>query len=394
MGEIPILLPFVVVLLTLTPLAAAALAWARGPRSGLALLAFYAPQALLLLWVVGDLARWGVGEGASVGAVAALATLLAHRLRTYAGQRRPVWGDLVSFSVVHVVQTVTLMGLVAWPLSRLLPASAALDFGVIAALALGAAVALLWTHTALALVQLSVVLPGLSRTVRVVQISDLHVGPYTPAARLQQIAAEVTLQAPDLIALTGDLLTLRSEGDLSGLLEFVDALPLATLGIWACLGNHDVSARATWLPALEARGVRVLVDAAVDLEEPRLRVVGLDWRSWRDRASYGPAMERLSPADGRSTLLLCHDPSAFDRLPGGWRGVMLAGHLHGGQVGWRLGDRTISPLGLLGLREQGLHRRGDVAMYVHRGTGTYGFPVRFGVAPEVAQIELRPGDAT
>ncbi len=74
--------------------------------------------------------------------------------------------------------------------------------------------------------------------------------------------------------------------------------------------------------------------------------------------------------DGLPVLLLCHDPAAFDGLPSGWRGLMLAGHLHGGQVGWRFGDRTVSPLSFLGLQEQGLHRRGEALMYVHRGTGS------------------------
>lgn len=360
--------------------ASVVLAARRSLRSGAALFAFYLPQALLLAWVGADLSRWGWPAAPIVGLV--FAALLAHRLTTYAFPLPPGPVDRVWFPLVHTLQTATFVGVVAWPLSRLAPASPWVDAAVSAALLVGSAGALWWTHSALRLAELRVPIQGLARAVRVVQISDLHVGPYTPAARLTRIADEVRRLEPDLVALTGDLLTLRSELDLSGLRDFFARLPSPPLGVWACLGNHDVAAAAPLRAACEAHAVGLLVDAFVDLAP--LRVVGLDWHP--RKARYPEALAPL--VDHRPVLLLCHDPAAFPDLTA-WNGLMLAGHLHGGQV--ELAGHTVTRL--LGLRDQGLHRQEDRVLYVHRGTGTYGFPVRVGVPPEIALLVLEPAGA-
>lgn len=357
--------------------ATALMAVRRTPRAGLALFGFYLPQALLLAWVSHDISRWGWHAGAVVAIV--FAVLLAHRLTTYAFPLPPGPADRLWFPLVHTLQTATFVGLVVWPLSRLLPRSPWVDGAVLGGLLAGASVALLWTHSALRLEELRVPVPGLDRELRVVQISDLHVGPYTPPPRLERIAEQVRRLDPDLVALSGDLLTLRSERDLSGLRAFLERLPRPPLGSWACLGNHDVAAAAPLRELCEEQGVGLLVDAFVDLAP--LRVIGLNWHT--EKARYPAALNPL--VDRRPILLLCHDPAPFPLLAD-WTGLMLAGHLHGGQV--QLAGHTLTRL--LGKRDRGLHREHGRALYVHRGTGTYGFPVRVGVPPEIALLILEP----
>lgn len=373
----------------------------RSPRAGLGFAGLYLPQALVLAWIVGTLSASRSGPAAStllVVAASAYALVLFHRLTTYAFPLPPSRFDLALFVPVHVVQATLFLELFVWPASRLAPASTGVDLAAaIGPLALSA-IALATTHRAPRVVELDVPVARLARPVRVAQISDLHVGPYLGAARLRDLDAQLRALAPDLVAMTGDFLTLRSERDYAPLLDFVRALAGPggpPLGVLACLGNHDVAegVKEPFVSGLRAAGARCLVDEAevVGDGSRRLRVVGLDWRSRRDRAGYRAALDALlGGADRAPVLLLCHDPSAFDALASGFEGLMLAGHLHGGQIGLTSLGVPVSVLRLFGVRDQGLFRARDAALYVHRGTGVYGFPFRLGVPAEIALITLRP----
>jgi predicted MPP superfamily phosphohydrolase len=173
--------------------------------------------------------------------------------------------------------------------------------------------------------------------------------------------------------------------------------------VYACLGNHDVDVADELSATLRASGVTVLRDEVAWLRNGDGRApvaVGrLDWRGGRgQQRAYADAFETLCNAAGHDgpAVVLCHQPSAFRAAPPAFGGIVLAGHLHGGQVGISWRGRGVSILRLFGMYDQGLFARGKARLYSHRGTGVYGFPMRIGVPSEIAVLSLLPdgGDRT
>lgn len=234
-----------------------------------------------------------------------------------------------------------------------------------------------------------------ARPLRVVQISDPHLGPFMPVERLRRIVAGAVERAPDLVLLTGDFLTMESQGDpalLARALEPLLALPGRT---FACLGNHDHEALDTVRDALRHAGVRLLVDEAslVQTEAGSVQVLGADF-VWRGREQHLTQLCQRHPrVPGALRLLLLHDPGAFRHLPPGEADLVLSGHTHGGQLGllslglpWTLLRLFVSA------PDHGLWARGTDRLYVHRGTGHYGFPLRIGVPGEHGVLSVHaPG---
>jgi predicted MPP superfamily phosphohydrolase len=234
---------------------------------------------------------------------------------------------------------------------------------------------------------------GLVEPLRIVQLSDIHVGTFMGDGRLQRLAREVNQLKPDMVVVTGDFLTTRSEKDYSPLLRFFQAIERPPQGIFGCLGNHDLPVGRRLTRDLEAIGVRMLINESESVAasaKGSVRVAGLHfyWRQKEQR--YPEAFAKCVPEKTTPLVLLCHDPAAFDYLPHDWPGVMLAGHLHGGQVGLTALGLPVSILRPFGMYDQGQFKRGECTLYVHRGTGVYGFPIRIGVPAEIAVIELVP----
>ncbi len=224
-----------------------------------------------------------------------------------------------------------------------------------------------------------------ARPLRIVQLTDPHLGPFMSVERLRSIALSAVRRRPDLVLLTGDFLTMESQADpleLGAALEPLRALPGR---VFACLGNHDHEAPETVRRALEHAGVKLLVDAAavVQTEAGAVQLVGANF-VFRGRAEH---LQRLCAAEprvaGALRLLLLHDPSAFRHVPEGEADLVLSGHTHGGQVGLvSLGlPWTLMRL-FVNAPDHGLWARGYDRLYVHRGTGHYGFPLRIGVPAE------------
>lgn len=379
--------------------AAVVMATRRSPRAGLAVLGLYGVQAACLVWAsrTVDGASWS--GPARLAGLAAVLLVLWHRLATYAFPRPPAPRDRLITPLVHVAQAWLFLELLIWPVRMLaLPASTSTDALALAAPAAFAAVALARTHRRPVVTTHRVELAGLRSPLSVVHLSDLHLGPYLSDARLEWLADRVLAARPDLIALTGDFLTLRTLHAWDPVLRFAGRLH-APCGVVACLGNHDMPVAERLSASLESHGVTVLRDALVRLHRdghPPVAVAGLDWRSGpRARADYAAAFADLCRAAGPDgpAVVLCHQPSVFDLAPPEFAGIMLAGHLHGGQIGFRWGGRGASLLRLAGFYDQGLFAHGRRRLYSHRGTGVYGFPLRIGVPPEIAVLDLRPDDA-
>jgi hypothetical protein len=230
------------------------------------------------------------------------------------------------------------------------------------------------------------------RPLRIVQITDPHLGPFMSVDRLRRIAANAVAKKPDLIFLTGDFLTMESQRDPALLARALEPLRAMPGRVFACLGNHDHEAPETVESALAASGITLLVDDATDVETEAgpVQVVGMDF-VWRDRREHLERVCREHPRKpGRTRIVLLHDPGAFRHLPEGEGDLVLSGHTHGGQVGLVSFGLSWTFLRLFGVRtpDHGFWARGRDRLYVHRGTGHYGFPIRLGVPSEESVVRL------
>ncbi len=229
------------------------------------------------------------------------------------------------------------------------------------------------------------------RPLRLVQITDPHLGPFMSVERLARICQRAVEKTPDLVLLTGDFLTMESQAD-PRLLETALA-PLKQLPgrVFACLGNHDHEALATVRRALSENGVTLLVDEAVSLDTAagRVQLVGMDF-VWRERKQHLARVCAAYPREaGALRIVLLHDPGAFVHLPEGEADLTLSGHTHGGQVGLvSLGLPYTMMRAFVKMPDHGFWARGTDRLYVHRGTGHYGFPLRLGVPSEESVLAV------
>jgi len=232
---------------------------------------------------------------------------------------------------------------------------------------------------------------GEGRTLRIVQITDPHLGPFMSVSRLRSICERAVSREPDLILLTGDFLTMESQQDPEDLERALEPLAKAKGRVFACFGNHDHEAPDIVRGACSAHGITLLVDeeATLDTKAGPVQILGADF-VYRDRAGHLEALaEKYPRRDGHLRVILLHDPGAFRHLPEGHGDIVFAGHTHGGQIGLvSLGLPWTFVSGLSSMPDHGLWARGRDRLYVHRGTGHYGFPLRLGVPAEESLVTL------
>lgn len=231
-----------------------------------------------------------------------------------------------------------------------------------------------------------------ARPLRIVQITDPHLGPFMSVARLERIARRAVESKPDLIFLTGDFLTMESQSDPDLLLRALAPLRALPGKVFACHGNHDHEAPEIVARALAENGIALLVDSSqeVETELGRVQIVGMDF-VWRDRKAHLARVCAEHPRkSGMTRIVLLHDPGAFTHLPEGEGDLVLSGHTHGGQVGLLSLGLTWTFLRLFGTKvpDHGFWARGTDRMYIHRGTGHYGFPLRLGVPSEESVLQV------
>jgi len=235
-------------------------------------------------------------------------------------------------------------------------------------------------------------LPAGLEGMRIVQISDLHVGPHTSRRHLARVVAAIREARPDLIAVTGDQVDDHAR-DVEPFAEAFHGLS-APLGVFAIPGNHDVY--AGW-PAvhqgLEAMGMTVLVNRAVPLERngARFWVAGTGDPAGRRGSPVAPDIERTLAAvpQGVFTLVLAHNPALWPALADHGVDLTLSGHTHYGQIaiprlGWSLASPFLE-------HAMGRHQRDGSQLYINPGTNYWGIPFRLGTPPEVTVLTLRRG---
>ena len=236
-----------------------------------------------------------------------------------------------------------------------------------------------------------------ARPLRIVQLSDTHIGPFMSVARLRGIVERAVAANPDLVFLTGDFLTMESHGDPALLRDALSPLRALPGKVFACHGNHDHEAPDVVASAMAENGIRLLVDEAsvVTTELGRVQIVGMDFVR-RDRRAH---LERVCAENPREPeafrVVLLHDPGAFKHLPLGEGDLVLSGHTHGGQLGLlSFGlDWTVLRLFGINIPDHGFWARGTDRLWVHRGTGHYGFPLRIGVPAEESVLQIHRGAA-
>lgn len=231
-----------------------------------------------------------------------------------------------------------------------------------------------------------------ARPLRIVQITDPHLGPFMSVERLRGIAEHAVAQKPDLVLLTGDYLTMESQADPSLLARALEPLGALPGRVFACHGNHDHEAPETVAKGLAANGITLLVDRAENVETAAgpVQILGVDYRR-RNRAAHLQGVCAKNPrVEGRFRIVLLHDPGAFHHLPSGEGDLVLSGHTHGGQLGLLTFGVRWTLLRIFGTRfpDHGFWARGRDRMYVHRGTGHYGFPLRIGVPSEESVLDV------
>jgi len=220
---------------------------------------------------------------------------------------------------------------------------------------------------------------------RIAHVSDFHLGVPSRGARAVARAADwVAERRPDLVCVTGDLLSRpRGEAELRQVLERLGQ-PYVVLGNHDWALSRDPFSRPAALEHLE-HGV-LLADSVerFELHGRTIELAGVDPRSWiAKRRSAFPA----SDADLR--VLLCHFPRVLDTVPAGRFDLILAGHLHGGQIvlPYGFGRLLLAHPGTPYAR--GLFRRGATTMHVSPGLGTTFVPFRFAARPEATELVLR-----
>lgn len=238
--------------------------------------------------------------------------------------------------------------------------------------------------------------PREAPALRVVQISDPHLGTFMSEERLRAVCERAVAEAPDLVLLTGDFLTIESNGNAEALGRALEPLRALEGRTFACFGNHDHETPDAVRRGLAHAGVTLLVDAAARVETARgpVEVIGYDF-VFRGRREHLAAVTARHPRDGATLrLAMLHDPGAFAHLPDGAADLVFAGHTHGGQVGLvSFGLPLTAVSALSDIPDHGLWALGAMRLYVHRGTGHYGFPVRVGVGPEEGVLHVHDGRA-
>ena len=239
-------------------------------------------------------------------------------------------------------------------------------------------------------------LPPAFRGFRVLQISDIHLVEFTEPLFLQLVVHRINQLAPDLVLLTGDFV---SDGPFARSVALNAAVRCAQVlqGIacplrFACLGNHDNGIGGTFVAhTLEAHGIPTLVNRYVPIERGGQHL----WLGGVDDPGTGNPLLALAVPNGPDApvLLMSHAPDYTDRIlqhpRAGAIDLVLSGHSHGGQV--RL--PFMRPLVLPPMGEkyvEGLFRFGDLQLYVNRGIGATGLPLRLNCPPEITVLTLHP----
>lgn len=239
--------------------------------------------------------------------------------------------------------------------------------------------------------ELNLKVPDLPRdlhNIRIVQLSDIHLGAFYSERDLAHVVDAANELRADLAVMTGDLIT--STGDpLDACLRQLSRLK-NTSGIWACMGNHEHFANVEDAAAI--RGARLGVNflrwqsRSLKFGNSSLNLVGVDYQSPRWKPYLVNAEELVET--GQFNVLLSHNPDVFPVATEKGYDLVLSGHTHGGQVNVEIFEKNLNIASFVTPYTKGLYQGAASAIYVNSGIGTIGMPIRLGAPPEVTLITL------
>jgi uncharacterized protein len=259
-------------------------------------------------------------------------------------------------------------------------------------------------------------LPSALDGMKIAQLSDIHMSGYMPRSQVRRAIDMANDLGADLAVVTGDFIT-GSDDPLDECIEEIRRLS-APLGIYGCNGNHEIYAQAEdRAQELFAQfGMRLLrhENTLISFRGAKFNLIGVDYQ--RERAPGGRRISALSGVEplirnDAPNILLSHNPNSFNRAAELGVELSLAGHTHGGQIQVEILDHRLSPARFITDYVAGLYMRPrftpaktvasqkflhaatlqgpHAAIYVNRGLGTVGAPVRLGVPPEISLLTLR-----
>jgi uncharacterized protein len=260
-------------------------------------------------------------------------------------------------------------------------------------------------------------LPSALDGMQIAQISDIHLSGYMSRSDVRRAVDMTNDLGAHLTVVTGDFIT-GSSDPIADCIEEVSRLH-APLGVWGCNGNHEIYAKAEdAAQQLFAQGGMKLLrqeNAQLMFRGAQFNLIGVDYQ--RERTIDGHRTQVLANIDPLirrdiPNILLSHNPNTFNRAAELGIELSLAGHTHGGQIQVEILDHRLTPARFISDYIAGLFQRplfkpsGEILvsrepdvpsnpqahaarLYVNRGLGTVGAPVRLGVPPEISLIVLR-----
>jgi len=225
-------------------------------------------------------------------------------------------------------------------------------------------------------------------------ISDIHSSVHMPKDKMNEYVTLLNSLQTDLIVVDGDFVNSAVEE----VYPFAEAFSnlRAPHGVYGVMGNHDYYNNNPDLVAREVNdcGVTILLDDKVVIERNGVRfyLIGVDDISRGTSASVRMKKALGYAPEGIPKILLCHRPYFLQEAAELGIDLVLSGHTHGGQVVLgRFGETVLAPASLVSRYVWGKYEEGGSQMYVSRGVGTVGVPVRINCPPELTRIVLRAG---